>query len=133
MKHITNIPIEFEPTWTCAQYGSSCAAKPEYATARDPLLVERQKTHGDFGLNAAVSQSLKRVFNDYKYRGMKVEHTEALDMIALKLSRILSGQANYKDHWDDIAGYAKLASEACEQKDVLAPVSAQASLPYSQA
>ena len=34
-------------------------------------------------------------------------------MIALKLSRILSGQSNFKDHWDDIAGYAKLASEAC--------------------
>jgi hypothetical protein len=39
---------------------------------------------------------------------------EALDMIALKLSRILSGQANFKDHWDDIAGYAKLGAEACE-------------------
>jgi len=34
-------------------------------------------------------------------------------MIALKLSRILSGQADFKDHWDDIAGYAKLASEVC--------------------
>jgi hypothetical protein len=41
-------------------------------------------------------------------------HREALDMIALKLSRILSGQANFKDHWDDIAGYAKLGSEACK-------------------
>jgi hypothetical protein len=35
-------------------------------------------------------------------------------MIALKLSRILSGQANFKDHWNDIAGYAKLGSEACD-------------------
>ena len=39
-------------------------------------------------------------------------------MIALKLSRILSGQANFKDHWDDISGYAKLASEACEPAKV---------------
>ena len=37
-------------------------------------------------------------------------------MIALKLSRILSGQSNFKDHWDDIAGYAKLGSEACTEE-----------------
>jgi hypothetical protein len=31
-------------------------------------------------------------------------------MIALKLSRILSGKPDEQDHWDDIAGYARLAS-----------------------
>jgi hypothetical protein len=36
---------------------------------------------------------------------------ESLEMIALKLSRILSGQADYRDHWDDIAGYVRLASK----------------------
>lgn len=85
-------------------------------TFRDPLLEERQKTHGDFSLNAAISQDIKRVFKNYQPNKMKVEQIEALDMIALKLSRILSGQADFKDHWDDIAGYAKLASEACDGK-----------------
>ena len=86
------------------------------AAQRDPLLREREKTHGDFRSNAAISQSLKHIFarNTTKVaEDLCPVHREALDMIALKLSRILSGQADFRDHWDDIAGYAKLASEVC--------------------
>ena len=78
---------------------------------RDPLLVEREKTHGDFAQNALISQMLKSIM----HRGDPTKYTdvqaEAIDMICLKLSRIASGQAYHADHWDDIAGYAKLASE----------------------
>ncbi len=81
---------------------------------REALLVEREKTHGSFQRNADISQAFKNVFKTYDYLTMSAVHREALDMIALKLSRILSGQAGFKDHWDDIAGYAKLASEACK-------------------
>lgn len=84
-------------------------------TDRDPLLAEREKTHGDFKMNAYISQKLKAIFSEYFAEDENIVHCEALDMIALKLSRILSGQANFKDHWDDIAGYAKLASEACDK------------------
>lgn len=91
--------------------------RPKAHTFRDPLLVERGKTHGDFGRNADISQQLKQLFNRHGADRFLYVHREALDMIALKLSRILSGQANFKDHWDDIAGYAKLASEACDVKD----------------
>ena len=62
---------------------------------RDPLLVERQKTHGDFASNA------KQLPRDQGYlhsgegaADFNPAHREALDMIALKLSRILSGQAS---------------------------------------
>jgi hypothetical protein len=41
---------------------------------------------------------------------------EALDYIAGKLARILSGQPGYADHWDDIAGYAKLACHKDTQR-----------------
>ena len=82
-------------------------------TDRDPLLVEREKTHGYFPYNAAISQELKKIIHaPTTLRNFSDVQSEALDMIALKLSRILSGQANFKDHWDDIAGYAKLVSEA---------------------
>lgn len=83
---------------------------------RDPLLEERAKTHGSFGMNAQFSQSLKSIIQSDMsgYATMHPIHREALDMIALKLSRILSGQASFKDHWDDIAGYAKLGAEACD-------------------
>ncbi len=84
------------------------------AFGRDSLLTEREKTHGNFAINAAISQQLKDVFIAHGHRKLCPVHAEALDMIALKISRILSGQARYKDHWDDIAGYAKLASETCK-------------------
>ena len=38
----------------------------------------------------------------------------ALDMIAVKISRILSGNPSHKDSWVDIAGYAKLISDRLE-------------------
>jgi hypothetical protein len=86
---------------------------------RDPLLEERQKTHGDFRSNAAISQRIKRIVQENtteRAETLSDVHKEALDMIALKLSRILSGQSQFKDHWDDIAGYAKLGSEACQNQ-----------------
>lgn len=87
-------------------------------TERPTLLQERQKTHGSFAQNAGISMQIKGIFDLNGAHKLCPVHREALDMIALKLSRILSGQAEFKDHWDDIAGYAQLASEACN-----APVS----------
>lgn len=83
--------------------------------SRPPLLVERQKTHGNFADNARISQKLKSLFGYHGNPDFSDVHKEALDMIALKISRILSGQAAIKDHWDDIAGYAKLGAEICEK------------------
>lgn len=80
------------------------------------ILVEtRDKTHGPFKLQAAAAVELKAVMRKYLDNTvMQAEHTEALDMIAHKLARIIIGNANYKDHWDDIAGYATLGSNACQ-------------------
>jgi hypothetical protein len=36
---------------------------------------------------------------------------EALEMIASKMSRIVNGNPDKVDNWDDIAGYAKLISD----------------------
>lgn len=84
-------------------------------TGRDPLLAEREKTHGSFKKNADISSSLKVIFREHDELIMESVHREALDMIALKLSRILSGQADFKDHWRDLSGYALLAMEACDK------------------
>lgn len=81
----------------------------------EQLLSDRGKTHGSFTRNAEISQQLKMLFDRYgKTDELHVVHREALDMIALKISRILSGQSNFKDHWDDIAGYAKLGANICD-------------------
>ena len=88
---------------------------PEVNPARDPLLVERQKTHGDFGDHARMTWALKHHIHSGKnWDGLSQQHKEALDMIAHKIGRIMGGNPDFKDHWDDIAGYAKLGSEACK-------------------
>ena len=83
--------------------------------AFNTMLQDRNKTHGPFKLQAAAAVELKAVMKKYlKDTAMCAEHTEALDMIAHKLARIVIGHAGFKDHWDDIAGYAQLGSKACE-------------------
>jgi hypothetical protein len=88
-------------------------------TERDPLLVERGKTHGSFDRNAEISQEIKALFDKYGSSDLCPVHREALDMFALKLSRILSGHAHFKDHFLDISGYALLAVEACDVEEVI--------------
>lgn len=81
------------------------------------ILEEREKTHGSFKNNAEFSQSLKFLFrNQPSYLKMDVQQKEALDMIALKLGRIFSGQANFKDHWLDGSCYFQLGARACDEK-----------------
>lgn len=83
--------------------------KTEMAT--EDILNERQKTHGEFKTAAAIMQSLKEVMRRQpSYNGLSAAHREALEMIQHKVARILNGNANHKDHWDDIAGYATLAA-----------------------
>lgn len=87
----------------------------DIARTRDPLLLERQKTHGSFTDHARITQALKAEMEEQaSFPSLSNEHKEALHMIVHKIGRILAGNPNFKDHWDDIAGYAKLGSEACE-------------------
>jgi hypothetical protein len=65
--------------------------------------------HGSFILNGMVAQELKRTFRQSPgWRDMDDVRKEALDLIATKISRILSGRPDYDDHWADIEGYARL-------------------------
>lgn len=43
--------------------------------------------------------------------------SEALDMIAVKLSRIVTGDPTYLDNWDDIAGYAACVTKYFRSKE----------------
>lgn len=87
---------------------------PAVAEGVEALLKTRQTTHGEFGDNARVSQSLKRTFRaELGWEILTDTEREAMDMIALKFSRILSGKSLEKQHWEDVVGYAKLAEKLC--------------------
>ena len=61
---------------------------------------------GDFAKVARVALKLKDTFRGGRH--MSVVQIEALDLIATKLARIVCGDPNVIDHWEDIAGYAIL-------------------------
>lgn len=76
------------------------------------VLTERGKTHGDFVQQALTSQLVKNIFRGQtNWERLSWCQQDALDMIAVKLSRILTGDPNVKDHWTDIAGYATLVAQ----------------------
>ncbi len=77
----------------------------------EQLLAERGKTHGDFKDHAACTQQMKVVFRQFVRGKLSDVQQEAVDMIIHKLGRVAAGNPNFADHWDDIAGYAKLVSQ----------------------
>ena len=80
--------------------------------ARHPILAEREASHGDFADTARTAQSLKYVMHAGKnWSDLTMVQQEALDKIASKIARILSGDPKHKDHWLDVEGYARLVSE----------------------
>ena len=83
------------------------------------ILEERQKTHGDFALNAIISQELKTTIRTYSADtlGFTDQMKEALDVICGKIARIIAGDPFHVDHWRDIAGYATLVQNMLKEKE----------------
>lgn len=79
-------------------------------------LAERGNTHGDFIEQARLSQSFKGMMQaSDNWDNMPTFQQEALQMIAVKMSRILTGNNWCHDHWHDVAGYAQLVANALEK------------------
>lgn len=78
----------------------------------EKLLEERAKTHGEYANHAECTQALKKLMASYfNWPKLSDCQKETLEMIAHKIGRILTGNPDINDHWDDIAGYAKLVSQ----------------------
>ena len=81
-------------------------------------LSDRCSVHGSYPLHAEITRSLKDVCWVELKKAKKTlndEQAESLDMILHKIGRIIAGNANHKDHWHDIAGYALLAEASCKE------------------
>jgi len=91
-------------------------AEPDATLA---LLSERGKTHGDFANHAGCTQELKIAMQHWAsvsgkdWQTLPNTHREALEMIAHKIGRIIAGDPDFRDHWDDLAGYATLIAQKC--------------------
>ena len=75
----------------------------------DALLAERGSRYGSFPVHAAITQNIKSAMEaSPNWAKLAPDQREALEMIAHKIGRILNGDPDYDDSWDDIAGYATL-------------------------
>ena len=95
------------------------------------FLDQRKSRHGDFKIQADISQALKRLVRGEAeesfqeagtntvvlnhWSAMSPHQQEALEMILHKVARIMAGDANYDDHWRDVGGYAFRVEETLER------------------
>jgi len=76
------------------------------------VLQERSATHGDFEHGAVISQRLKHALSaGANWEAMDVVQREALEAVAGKLARIVTGDSSFLDHYRDIIGYTQLAMD----------------------
>lgn len=86
----------------------------------ESILSERAGQHGNFADNANLATELMSIVEDSPNADAVTADPTikvGIFMILHKLARALSGDLRYVDHWDDIAGYAKLVSKHVARPD----------------
>lgn len=81
------------------------------------ILLERGNRYGTFKDHSRLVQSMKKSAGLYlpdTRERLAPDQSEALEMILHKVGRILNGDPDYIDSWQDIAGYATLVVERLE-------------------
>jgi hypothetical protein len=94
-------------------------ARQADATNVDKILDKRAEQYGSFMQSSDTAVKIKGAIHNALARNdthMFPDQMIALDMIALKISRIANGNAAHLDSWLDIAGYAKLVADRLQGK-----------------
>ncbi len=85
----------------------------------DTVLDARADQYGSFMQSSDTAVKIKGAIHNALARNdthMFPDQMIALDMIAVKISRIANGNAAHLDSWLDIAGYAKLVADRLQGK-----------------
>lgn len=98
--------------------------EPPVANSVEATLAQRGTRYGDFSDHARLCQRIKTTMmthtNKDSSRGwtrLSDVQRQALDVIADKIARILTGDPDYDDNWHDIQGYAKLVEDRLPKKE----------------
>ena len=86
----------------------------------EEILEQRQQTHGDYRLNAELSQNLLEFVMGTmgeRWFAMAPYQRHSIQMICMKLARVAVGKHDEIDHWRDISGYAELVVRELEEKE----------------
>ena len=86
----------------------------------EELVDERTRTHGDFRRQATATDAIKSgIFSNWEGDLDNPVISEALIMMSHKLGRIAAGDAEFTDHWRDIAGYATLVVQEIHRQKLI--------------
>ena len=86
-------------------------SEPVVEAQIEKILDTRAEQYGTFIRSADIAIKLKQVIHNAMVREdtkLYPDQLQALDMIATKIGRVLTGNPSHIDSWIDIAGYAKL-------------------------
>ena len=79
------------------------------SASAETLSTNRGATHGEWLVQSKIEADFKlRLRTSPKWSRLEESQQMALEAIQMKISRIVTGNPNFDDHWDDIAGYALL-------------------------
>lgn len=82
------------------------------ALTTEGLIDTRQGVHGEFMENSRCTWEIMRALQDERNWSVLPDHMKhALYMVAHKMARVLAGNPEEPDHWDDMAGYATLVAQ----------------------
>ncbi len=81
-------------------------------------IPNRDHQHGGMTAVGWVAQGIKRAMRDgQNWNQLSPGHQEALDMVAHKIARILSGADPHDlQHWEDLAGYPTAVMRQASQQ-----------------
>lgn len=83
----------------------------------DSTLKERGGNYGNFLDQSTIAGRIKDVMiNSPQWDYLDYDMKEALDMIAVKIARLLNGNPNHLDSWHDIIGYTRLVEKRLEEE-----------------
>lgn len=74
-----------------------------------PVLKQRGPEYGDYIVMSNKIQAIKTAYGTLA--ALSPYQREALEMIATKIGRVLTGNPDNEDSWRDIAGYATLVAD----------------------
>jgi hypothetical protein len=78
------------------------------------LTAVRGPVHGNFAEGAKITQGVIGLLTGAsQWNRLSAAKKEAIHMIVHKIHRIVTGNPEHKDHWDDIGGYAQLGADDC--------------------
>ena len=83
----------------------------------EDILNEREKTHGNYPIQAETAQSIKQCMKDTpNWNHIPAYYKESLEMVATKIARILHGDPYEPEHSRDGSGYFGLVTRELEVK-----------------